>query len=211
MKPREPSIPWTDPWPLQKLIGHTRLLPRSFYARSTVEVARGLLGTVLMHRRAAGRIVEVEAYLGAEDKAAHASRGVTPRTRVIFGPPGHAYVYFVYGMYDCLNIVAEPDGAAGCVLVRALEPLAGLEWMRRRRPPARRVEDLASGPARLTMAMDITRRLNGADLTRGPLTLRAFTVPTAFEIRTSPRIGIRHCAEWPLRFYLSGNPFVSRA
>src|SRR5208282_5341205 len=100
------------------------------------------------------------------------ARGITPRTRVIFGPPGHAYVYFIYGMYECLNLVAEPDGSAGCVLLRALEPLAGLERMRQRRPRARRLEDLASGPGKLTLAMGITRAHNGADVTRGALVVR---------------------------------------
>ena len=98
-------------------------LPRSFYARPTVEVARELLGTILVHGACAGRIVETEAYLGLEDRAAHASRGMTAQTKVIFGPPGHAYVYLIYGVYECLNLVAEPDGTAGCVLIRALEPL----------------------------------------------------------------------------------------
>ena len=127
-----------------------------------------------MHGRTAGRIVEVEAYLGVGDRAAHAWRGITDRTRVIFGPPGHAYVYFIYGMYECLNFVCEPEGMAGCVLIRALEPLAGLTTMRRRRQTARKIEDLASGPGKLTLAMNITRKRNGADLVKGPLQVRRF-------------------------------------
>jgi DNA-3-methyladenine glycosylase len=107
------------------------ILPRSFYARDTIEVARGLLGKVLVHGETSGKIVETEAYLGGDDLAAHSARGITNRTRVIFGPPGHAYVYFIYGMYECLNLVAEPDGQPGCVLIRALEPVAGIETMRR--------------------------------------------------------------------------------
>src|SRR5271169_230671 len=122
------------------------VLKRSFYARPAIEVARGLLGKVLVHGPTAGIIVETEAYLGGADLASHSARGITNRTRVIFGPPGHAYVYFIYGMYECLNIVSEPEGSPGCVLVRALEPVAGLDLMRRRRPAARKPEDLAGGP-----------------------------------------------------------------
>ena len=131
------------------------ILPRSFYNRPTIEVARGLLGKILVHGQTAGRIVETEAYLGGDDLASHSARGITERTRVIFGPPGHAYVYFIYGMYECLNLVAEPDGKPGCVLIRALEPVAGIEIMQRRRPKARTLRDLASGPGKLTLAMAI--------------------------------------------------------
>jgi DNA-3-methyladenine glycosylase len=175
-----------------------------------VEVARDCLGKILVNGSVAGRIVEVEAYLGVDDRAAHAWRGITERTRVIFGPPGHAYVYFIYGMYECLNFVAEPEGMAGCVLIRALEPVAGLAIMRRRRPTARSVEDLASGPGKLTLAMGITRKLNGADLVKGPLEVRRPLDKEAIEIETTPRIGIRHCADWPLRFVIAGNRFASR-
>jgi len=186
------------------------ILPRSFYARPAVEVARDLLGKVLVHGETAGRIVETEAYLGGDDLAAHSARGVTKRTRVIFGPPGHAYVYLIYGMYECLNLVAEPDGKPGCVLLRALEPVAGIEVMQRRRPAAHSLRDLARGPGRLTLAMGITRRLNGADVTRGRLTVRGDESQKKFEIEVTPRIGIRHCAEWPLRFVVRGSPFVSQ-
>jgi DNA-3-methyladenine glycosylase len=169
----------------------------------------------LVHGSAAGRIVEVEAYLGVGDRAAHAWRGPTARTRVIFGPPGHAYVYFIYGMYECLNFVAEPEGMAGCVLIRALEPLAGLATMRRRRARRsgsfKRVEDLASGPGKLTLAMGITRELNGADLVEGPLQVRRLLNESSFETEVTPRIGITHCADWPLRFVIAGNRYVSRA
>ena len=169
-----------------------------------------MLGTVLVHGSTAGRIVETEAYLGVDDKAAHASRGLTKRTQVLFGPPGHAYVYFVYGMYECLNLVAEPDGVPGCVLIRALEPLAGIGIMRRRRPKARMPKDLTSGPGKLTLAMGITRRHYGADLVRGPLTVRLFQQPEAIEAVATPRVGIRYCADWPLRFVIKGNRFISR-
>jgi DNA-3-methyladenine glycosylase len=173
-------------------------------------VARDCLGKILVHGSAAGRIVEVEAYLGVGDRAAHSWRGPTDRTRVIFGPPGHAYVYFIYGMYECLNFVAEPEGMAGCVLIRAIEPLAGIATMRRRRPTATRIEDLASGPGKLTLAMGITRKLNGADLIDGPLQVRRLVDEPPFEIEVTPRIGIRHCADWPLRFVIQGTRFASR-
>ena len=172
------------------------------------------MGKILVHHvgrgALAGRIVETEAYLGREDRAAHAWRGLTPRTRVLFGPPGHAYVYLIYGVYECLNIVAEPEGTPGCVLIRALEPVAGIERMQGRRPAARRAEDLANGPGKLTRALAITRRHNGADLVRGPLRVGEAAGAQPFEIGVSPRIGITHCADWPLRFFITGNRFVSR-
>lgn len=190
-----------------------RILPRSFYARRPEQVARELLGAILVHRvnavTLAGKIVETEAYLGLEDLAAHASRGITDRTRVLFGPPGHAYVYLIYGMYECLNLVAEPEGSAGCVLIRAIEPVAGIDSMRRRRPAAKRLEDLASGPGKLTLAMGITRKHNGQDVTRGPLVVRRPAQPEPIEVSVSPRIGITLCADWPLRFYVDGSRFVS--
>ena len=163
-----------------------------------------------MHGSTAARIVETEAYLGVDDRAAHAWRGPTDRTRVLFGPPGHAYVYFIYGMYECLNFVTEPEGSAGCVLIRALEPLAGIATMRRRRPAAKAIEDLASGPGKLTLAMGITRKLNGADLVKGPLQVRRSDDESSFEVHVTPRIGITHCADWPLRFVIAGNRFASR-
>jgi DNA-3-methyladenine glycosylase len=186
-----------------------RALTRAFYARATVQVARDLLGAVVVHNGASGRIVETEAYLGLGDGAAHAARGLTNATRVIFGPPGHAYVYLIYGMYECLNLVAEPDGCAGCVLIRALEPLTGLEAMRRRRPTTRSTRELANGPGKLTRAMGITRRHNGVDVTRGELTVHPRDMGGRFEIGVSPRIGIVKSAELPLRFFIAGNEFVS--
>ncbi len=191
-------------------------LERAFYNRPTVEVARALLGKILVHGSTSARIVETEAYLGAEDRAAHTFRGITPRTRVIFGPPGHAYVYLIYGMYECLNIVAEPEGKPGCVLIRALEPVSGLAAMRRRRAThshsgAHGAHALANGPGKLTLALAITRRHNGCDLTRGPLLVTEPARPEQFEIGVSPRIGITHGADLPLRFFVAGNPCVSRA
>jgi DNA-3-methyladenine glycosylase len=192
------------------LINASSPLKRDFYDRPAIEVARDCLGKILVHGSTAGRIVEVEAYLGVNDRAAHSWSGLTNRTRVIFGPPGHAYVYFIYGMYECLNFVCEPEGMAGCVLIRALEPLSGLATMRRRRPAARKVEDLASGPGKLTLAMGITRKLNGADLVTGPLQVRRARDESPIEIHTTPRIGITHCADWPLRFVIANNRFVSK-
>ena len=186
------------------------VLPRAFYERPTVDVARDLLGKWIVHRETAGKIVEVEAYLGEGDLAAHSAAGLTPRTRVIFGPPGHAYVYLSYGMHECLNIVAEPPGAAGCVLIRALEPVAGLDVMRARRPAARSDRELTSGPGKLTQALGITRAHYGADLTKGDLVVCEPLRSALVKIDVSPRIGITKAAELPLRFTIRGNPFVSR-
>ena len=184
-------------------------LPRAFYNRATVEVARDLLGKVLVHGDTAGIIVETEAYLGGDDLASHSAAGITDRTRVIFGPPGHAYVYLSYGMHDCLNIVAEPRGTPGCVLIRALEPIAGLDIMRSRRPRARTDRDLASGPGKLTQALAISRKHTGVDVTKGELVVQSGPAGDLV-IAVTPRIGITKCAYWPLRFYLDGNRFVSR-
>ncbi len=185
------------------------ILPRRFYDRPTVEVARDLLGKVVVHGGVAGRIVETEAYLGLEDGAAHASRGLTARTKVIFGAPGHAYVYFIYGMYHCLNLVAEAEGSPGCVLIRALEPILGVEKMQQRRG-VERLEALTSGPGKLTVAMGIDLNLNGADVTQGDFTVRRDGFLLDFPIAEGPRIGIRKAADWPLRFWLRGNRFVSK-
>jgi DNA-3-methyladenine glycosylase len=198
-----------DPIPAEVVLGWP-ILPRKFYARPVVEVARAVLGTVLLHGGRAGRIVEVEAYLGQDDRAAHAWHGRTVRTEVLFGPPGHAYVYLIYGMHECLNLVAEPEGRPGCVLVRALEPVSGLEEMRKARRHAVAVEKLCSGPGNLTRAMAITRQHYGADLTAGPLTIhRTPKRIRTDEIGVSGRIGIEHGKELPLRFYLKQNKSVS--
>lgn len=178
------------------------ILPRRFYDRPTVEVARDLLGKVLVHGVTSGVIVETEAYPGGDDLASHSAAGITPRTRVIFGPPGHAYVYLSYGIHDCFNIVVGSDGTPGCVLIRALEPLAGIAAMRRRRQGVKRDRDLANGPGKLTQALGITRAHNGADLVRGQLTVRKPDSEQAFRIEVTPRIGITKCADRPLRFVL---------
>jgi DNA-3-methyladenine glycosylase len=187
--------------------GH--ILPRAFYKRPTIDVARDLLGKVLANNETAGIIVETEAYLGGDDLASHSAIGITNRTRVIFGPPGHAYVYLSYGMHDCMNITAERKGAPGCVLIRALEPVAGIEVMQARRRRARSERDLASGPGKLTQALAITRAMTGVDMTRGSLVVRSGGLED-IEIVVTPRIGITKCADWPLRFFVKGNRFVSR-
>ncbi len=182
-------------------------------------VARALLGTRLLRKLGnetlAGRIVETEAYFGAGDPAAHAHAGRTARNSVLWGPPGHAYVYFIYGMHACLNVSCEPEGSAGCVLIRALEPLAGLPAMAvlRKLAPRAPARLLTSGPGRLCQALGITRAaLNGADLLHpaGELQLcEAEPGYTSGEVAVTPRIGITKAAERPLRFLLRGNGFVS--
>src|SRR4051812_34511203 len=199
-----------DPVSIAELETRSAVLPPEFYERDTVQVSRDLLGKVLVHGRVAGVIVETEAYVGGDDLASHSARGVTPRTRVIFGPPGHAYVYFIYGMYECLNLVCEPEGVPGCVLLRALEPMAGIELMQKRRPSARKPEDLASGPGKLTLAMGINRAQNSADVTRGSLVVREPLTATRIEVAVTPRIGITKCADLPLRFVVKGSHFVSK-
>lgn len=204
----------TQPLTYRRLVATTRLLHRSFYERPTIDVAPDLLGKVIVHKLAgqalAARIVETEAYLGKGDLAAHSIRGHTKSTRVIFGPPGHAYVYLCYGLYECLNLITEPDGKAGCVLIRAVEPLVGIEEIQHRRPNAQRLRDLASGPGKLTMALGITRLRNEADVTRGALTVRAMHRPKPFEIVTTTRIGISVSRDLPCRFYIKDNEFVSK-
>lgn len=182
------------------------ILPREFYARPTVEVAKDLLGKLLVHGEMAGTIIETEAYLGEDDLAAHSARGVTPRTKVIFGPPGHAYVYVIYGMHECLNLIAEPEGTPGCVLIRALEPVRGVAEMRKRRPQARNDLELTSGPAKLTKAMGITRALNGADVVTGPLVVEKQPERLVGKVHVTPRIGITKCVDWPLRFLIDPLP-----
>jgi DNA-3-methyladenine glycosylase len=163
-----------------------------------------------VHGTVAARIVETEAYLGLKDRAAHSFRGVTQRTKVLFGPPGHAYVYLIYGMYECLNFSCEPEGSPGCVLIRALEPIAGRDEMRERRGNPKRDRDLANGPGKLTIAMGITRAHNGLDITNSELLVCEPARRKPFEITTSTRIGIQHNTDWEMRFFISGNEYVSK-
>jgi DNA-3-methyladenine glycosylase len=202
-------------------VGTTTLRPleRAFFARSPQLVARELLGKVLVRDRGkvrlAGRVVEVEAYLGENDPASHSAAGNTARTAVLFGPPGHAYVYFIYGNYYCLNVSCEREGKAGGVLFRALEPLEGIEEMARARKvlvqAPRDLPRLTSGPGRLAEAFDITReRDNGCDLTSPDSGL--WIGDDGFRprnIQITPRIGISKAADQPLRYILGGNVFVS--
>ncbi len=198
------------------------LLKRAFFDRDPRQVAPELLGKLIVRRHGrkwlAGRIVELEAYLGEDDAAAHAAAGRTPRNDVLFGPPGHAYVYFIYGMHYCLNISCMKEGQAGCVLIRALEPVAGVEEMAHARDLGdinlnshREVRKLTSGPARLCEALEITRpRDNGKDMLslRSDLQVRDDGWKSQ-KVAVTPRIGITKSAEMPLRYLIVGNPFVS--
>lgn len=186
------------------MVDRVNRLSRSFYERDACAVARELLGTFLVHRSGGiervARIVEVEAYLGPHDLASHSSRGRTARTEIMFGPPGHAYVYLIYGMHHCMNVVTGPEGHAAAVLLRGVEPVAGVQGNTR-------------GPGLLCRAMDIDRSLNGCDLTSDDFHIAAPEVPETFEIISRPRIGVDYAGEWAgelLRFYIAGNPYISR-
>jgi DNA-3-methyladenine glycosylase len=188
-------------------------LPRRFYHRPARVVARDLLGCVLVSRHrgtlAAGRIVETEAYLGPQDAASHAA--FRPGSRALFyGEGGRAYVFLNYGVHYCLNAITGPVGRPGCVLIRALEPVTGLAAMARRRGVAPGSPRLASGPGNLTRALGVSRRDNGADLTRGPLTIEPPDGPRDFRVASGPRIGITRARELPLRFWIAGHRSVSR-
>jgi DNA-3-methyladenine glycosylase len=179
-------------------------LPRQFYDRDTRAVARELLGKWLVHNiggvERIGKIVETEAYLGPHDLAAHSAKGLTERTKTMFGPPGHAYVYFIYGMYFCMNVVTEREGHASAVLLRAVEPVKNLDGK-------------TSGPGLLCRAMGVDRRLNGHDLLSDDFFIAAPDAGETLSIVKRPRVGVdyaRHWAKRHLRFYIKGNPFVSR-
>jgi len=187
-----------------EVISRMRALPRSFYDRDTVLVARELLGTYLVHvtdgMARVGRIVEVEAYLGPHDLAAHSSKGLTARTRVMFGAPGHAYVYLIYGMHHCMNVVTEREGHGAAVLVRAIEPV-------------QQVVGNTRGPGLLCRAMDIDRSLNGHDLLSADFFISEPPRTERHSVVKRPRIGVdyaRHWARRHLRFYIAGNRHISR-
>jgi DNA-3-methyladenine glycosylase len=183
-------------------------LERAFFARSVHDVAADLVGCELIFDGVGGVIVETESY-DASDPACHAYGGPTPRNEVLFGAPGHAYVYFSYGIHSLLNAVAEPEGEAAAVLIRALQPIHGLEEMRERRG-GRPDLDLCSGPGKLTEALGIGLDSNGADLASDPFLLMPREPGWAEEIVTGPRVGITKATERPWRFSLADSPFVSR-
>jgi DNA-3-methyladenine glycosylase len=195
------------------------ILPRAFYERDALTVAKDLLGKVIVHETnegtAAGRIVETEAYCGPEDKASHAYQGLrTKRTETQFGAKGQAYIYFIYGLYHCFNVTAGATaGKPEAVLLRALEPVEGIEFMKQRRPTAREsVANLANGPSRLCMAMGLTKTQNGHDMTIPPLHIDSGESVAESDIMHTTRIGVDYADEWkntPWRFCLRGSPFVS--
>ena len=196
----------------------TEKLPRDFYLQDTVTVARALLGCILWRRRRrellAARLVEVEAYLGANDPASHARRGLrSPRNESMYLDGGHAYVYFTYGMHWCLNVVTQEADIAEAVLLRGAEPLQGIESMRKRRPKAKRDFDLMNGPGKICAALDIDRRLDGEPLDGDRLFITKRDIKIDDNaIAVSTRVGVEgagDAAHWPLRFYLRGNRFVS--
>ncbi|MEP6620677.1 MAG: DNA-3-methyladenine glycosylase [bacterium] len=188
-------------------------LPRSFYDRDTDLVARHLLGAVVQCTTAEGiargRIVETEAYTGPDDPACHAAAGLTARTQYLFGPPGIAYVYFIYGMYWCVNAVTRERGHGSAVLIRAVSPIDGLGLMHARRPRVKRERDLTNGPGKLCLAMGIVGGMNGTSLRTGPIIIRAGCPVPDDQVVVSPRIGITRAADWPLRFFVRGDPHVS--
>ncbi|HLJ69094.1 MAG TPA: DNA-3-methyladenine glycosylase [Chloroflexota bacterium] len=187
-------------------------LRRSFFARPSPEVARDLLGKVLARRTGdallRGRIVETEAYTGASDPGSHAFRGPTPRNQVMFGEAGHLYVYFTYGMHHCVNVVTDQPGTAGAVLLRALEPLEGIEVMEANRS-GRPLRDLCNGPGKLCQSFGITRDQNGDDLEGSDIWIEDDGF-RANAVATSTRVGLSAGADLPFRFFVQGNPFVSR-
>ena len=189
-----------------------RVLPRRFYRRDPREVAPDLLNKVLVAGDRAGRIVEVEAYCGLEDPGSHGYRGRTPRNSTMFGPGGHLYVYFTYGMHWCANAVCGDDGEAGAVLLRALAPLRGIEAMRAARPRARVDRDLTSGPAKLCQALGLTRAADGADLVTGDRGVRILDdgVPPPAPPANGLRVGLTAGADLPWRWWVPGDANVSR-
>jgi DNA-3-methyladenine glycosylase len=191
-----------------------RVLPRDFYNRDTGIVAREMLGAILecttSEGTASGIIVETEAYIGEEDPACHAAVGRTRRTEPLYGQPGISYVYFIYGVHWCFNAVTRAEGLPSAVLVRALQPLDGIALMRQRRGPKISDVNLTNGPGKLCAALGIDGSLNGLPLQRAPLVVRAGSSLDDSDVVTTKRIGITKAADWPLRYYIRNNEFVSR-
>jgi len=190
------------------------LLPPDFYRLPTLELAPALLGRLFVRKRGdallAGRIVEVEAYHQDGDRAAHSFGGETARNRIMFGSPGHLYVYFIYGMHFCMNVTSEVEGVGAAVLIRALAPVRGIELMRALRGPRIADAQLTNGPAKACAALGIDRGLDGASLQGPDVWIEAGTPPAPAEVATATRIGITKSAELPWRFFIEGNPYVSR-
>jgi DNA-3-methyladenine glycosylase len=187
-------------------------LPRSFFDDDALTLAPQLLNKILVVGECVGRIVEIEAYTGADDPASHAFRGQTKRNRVMFGPPGHLYVYFTYGMHYCCNVVCADEGTASAVLIRAVEPLAGLGTMRTRRPRAKSDRDLTNGPAKICQAFAIDRDLDGADLVEKTSDVGVFSdgVEPPVDPAIGPRIGIREGKDLPWRYWVKESSNISR-
>lgn len=189
---------------VRDLAWHDKKITSDFFNRNTEQVAKELLGTYLIHThnhvQKIGKIVEVEAYLGEHDLACHTSKGFTPRTQTMYGPPGHAYVYMIYGMYHCFNVVTEPEGHGSAVLIRALEPTEN-------------IDQRTQGPGLLCKAMGIDKSLNGVDLLGESLYLAHAPEKKSFDIVAKPRIGVAYAKEWaekPLRFYIKDSPYISK-
>ncbi len=195
-------------------VGYGDILARDFYARDTEAVARDLLGCVLECHGddgvASGRIVETEAYVGEHDLACHAAAGRTRRTEPLYGPPGIAYVYFIYGVHWCFNAVTRDEALPSAVLVRAIEPIEGWDLMRSRRSAAKKNIDLTNGPGKLCAALGISSRHNALPLSGPPILIRAGVPVSRDDVRVTPRIGISEAADWPLRWIVADNPYVSR-
>jgi DNA-3-methyladenine glycosylase len=188
----------------------TRSLERSFFARDAVLVAPDLLGKVMVHGDRAIRIVEVEAYCGANDPASHARNGSTPRSRVMFGPPGYWYVYFTYGMHWCANVVCGDPGEAAAVLIRAGEPVEGVDAMFDDRRAARRAEDLCSGPAKLCQALGVDGHSNATDVVDGHLRIVDGTPVDPSDVVATGRVGVSDGGDLPWRWLVADSPHVSR-
>lgn len=200
-----------NPAELNLLVG--KKLNQDFYLKPTLEVARELLGKIIVRRLGdkilAGKIVETEAYIGEKDPACHAYGGITPRNKIMYLPGGHAYVYFTYGMHYCFNVVTEREGFPAAVLIRAVEPIVGIEIMKKFRKTSD-IYNLTNGPAKFCQAFQIDKKLNGASLLDDEIFIISPTNDEKFKILKTPRIGIKRGLDKKWRFLIAGNPFVSK-